>query len=133
MALGTTEKVKDLVVVIENGDDRPLITENVKGLQTKHYLVADLEKNGHYTVSFGNNKLDAPVYDLKYFANQIPDSMDILSVSEPVKLSPGRERDKAVEKQTGSSRLMIWLAIGLVGAMLLFLAGRLLKDMKDKS
>ncbi|HEY6163062.1 MAG TPA: hypothetical protein VI112_17680 [Bacteroidia bacterium] len=138
-------KVKDLVLVIRNEDDRPLTITSVKALQVKHYLVAKLEAGNTYVLRYGCDELSAPVYDMKYFVTKVPaDAKEARTAgrrstfNSPVVLKPVRREHKPL-KRTGireqkqdllNHRSFLWAAITIVIMMLVGLSARMLKEMK---
>lgn len=126
------------VLKINNEDDRPLIVDDLRALQVKHYLVADLEKNNVYTLRFGNDSIPAPVYDMQYFKNKIQDSLDVLQALPRENIAAQKQEvkikadSKSESKTFFTSKTIVWFAIGGVGLLLLFLTARMLKDMKRK-
>lgn len=129
------------VLKINNEDDRALVLDDIRALQVKHYLVADLEAGNAYIIRFGNDTLPAPVYDLQYFKSKIPDSLEVVNVLDRIDISKSEQKVNLVANSASAentkgtfftNKTMIWFAIGGVGILLLFMASRMLRDMKEK-
>lgn len=130
-------KKRQLVLRINNEDDRPLHLSQIKALQVKHYLVSSIVKGQTYTLVFGNNKANAPVYDLQYFKNKIPDSLTVVIPEHPVALKrpkPIKKQENKKSEEAGffKNKLVIWIAIGLVAVLLLFMVSRMLRELKNQ-
>jgi len=112
---------------IHNNDDTPLNVIGIDAGQLNHYLICKLEKSGNYLLKFGNNETAAPVYDLKYFKDQIPKNAPILKVADIKRLN-GEE--KTEPKGLYLNNAFIWVAIVAVVVLLLYMVTRMMKDMK---
>jgi len=141
-------RVKNLVLRINNDDNRPLIIDTVRAFQVKHYLVAELDKGNHYVIRFGNDSIPAPVYDLTYFKEKIPLKPEMIGSGERKNISDKRitatalkkkaeeEKEKTADTHLGANlfkdKRVIWGAIGLVILLLGIMTMRMLKEMKTK-
>ncbi len=137
-------RVKNLVLKINNDDDRPLVIDTVRAFQVKHYLVAQLEKGNRYCIRFGNDSIPPPVYDLKYFKDKIPAHPEIIKSGMRKDISEKRitaAQRKKSESPSGATHFgdslfndkrIIWGAIGLVMLLLGMMTMRMLKEMKGK-
>jgi hypothetical protein len=141
-------RVKDLVLRINNDDNRPLIIDTVRAFQVKHYLVADLEKGNHYVIRFGDDSIPAPIYDLTHFKDKVPlkpavigsgirkDVSDkqivVISVAQKKKLLAQAGQSTHLGGDLFKDRRVIWGAIGLVVLLLGFMTMRMLKEMKTR-
>ncbi|ALI99344.1 DUF3999 family protein [Rufibacter tibetensis] len=121
------QKVEQLTIQIENADNPPLSIDSVQVLQLNRYLIAALEPNQTYTLRFGNEKLNAPEYDLQYFQDSIPKEMPIVQVQNFKILSAVKSK-----KQPKSSKILIWAAIAVLAVGLGYMTVRLLRDMEKK-
>ncbi|HEY2361058.1 MAG TPA: DUF3999 family protein [Candidatus Angelobacter sp.] len=54
---------KTIKVIIENGDDPPLKIKSARLQQLEHRIYFDAPASGQLTLYYGDEKLDAPVYD----------------------------------------------------------------------
>ena len=68
-------------MVISNEDNPPIKITGIRAFQHAEYIIAYLEANKSYTLTFGDSLAQAPVYDLTYFKDsigkQIPDGHGI--------------------------------------------------------
>ena len=114
------------MIKINNNDDKPLKIKNVKASQLNTYLTASLENGNDYTLRFGDEKLEAPVYDLKYFVDSIPQNL--------AQLAPGSVNGLKTMEDSKSTSVFnstyIWIALGVVIIFLGFMSYRMLKEMK---
>ena len=125
-------KVQDLVLKINDHDDRPLTISRVEALQVKHYLVSKLNAKGNYMIRFGCDSLNAPVYDMKYFVDKLPSNINVISgngrkdiFNDPVH-APGVE----IKEPFFKTQAFVWTAIGIVILVLILISSRMLKEMK---
>jgi hypothetical protein len=138
-------RVKEMVLIINNDDDRPLLIDTVRAFQVKHYLVANLEKGNKYCIRFGNDSIPAPVYDLAYFKDKIPAKPDVIKSGKRKDISAKRISAIALQKKKAEAaaathlgdslfkdKRVIWAAIGLVILLLGVMTMRMLKEMKAK-
>ncbi|GGK61867.1 DUF3999 family protein [Rufibacter glacialis] len=121
------QRVEELVIQIENGDNPPLSIDSVRVRQLNRYLVAALERGQAYTLRFGNEKAKAPEYDLQFFQDSIPAHAPVLQVQHLQSVSAPK-----TQKQTQSSKILVWAAIALLAIGLGFMTVRLLRDMEKK-
>lgn len=139
----STERVRALVLRISNEDNQPLIVDSVKAFQVKHYLVAELEKDNHYVMRFGNDSLYAPSYELRYFKAKIPAAPPVVSPGAVTDISTKNispqtmkglakndQLKAAVETSLLHDKRFIWIAIGAVVLLLGFMTTKMLKEMK---
>jgi hypothetical protein len=118
-------KVKELVVVIENDDNPSLQVDEIKVFQLNRYLTAYLKKNEPYVVKIGATDLRAPVYDIGYFKDSIPQNITTLNTGA---LMMADEVEKTGSKTFFSSKLIIWGAIIVVIIVLGFMAIRMINE-----
>ncbi|WP_181304744.1 DUF3999 family protein [Rufibacter sp. XAAS-G3-1] len=121
------QKVEELTIQIENADNPPLTIDSVQVLQLNRYLVAALEPHQTYTLRFGNEKLNAPDYDLQFFQDSIPQDIPVLQVQNLQSVSGPK-----TPKQAQNSKLLIWAAIAVLAVGLGYMTVRLLRDMEKK-
>lgn len=118
-------RLKEIVFVVENYDNKPLRFNQVKILQLKKYLIAKLEKGETYFLRTGNIKLNAPEYDLKYFTNEFTDSLSMVSVGNISEVGS----QASIQSNSDFSKIIMWTVIILVIGLLGFLSVRLIKEM----
>ena len=123
------EKVKDIVMVVNNNDDQPLRLDSIRAYQLQHFIVANLQQGRQYSILTGNNGAAMPVYDLSFFKDSIH------TVSEEI-IPQNPERSPSLPAVTSArqniSSLWIWLSIGIVLLALMWLSFRLIKDISNK-
>lgn len=127
------EKVKDLVMVIDNNDDQPVQLDGVLGLQLQHFIVANLQQGSEYHILTGNKTVAPPLYDLRYFA----DSIKLIADQAIVPGNPVHYQDPSqpLVKQPDQSKVpvaVVWVVIAVVLAFLIWLSFRLIKDLSNK-
>ncbi len=123
----TSFPATELYLVIDNFDDHPLKIKSVKAFQLNHYLTANLKQGEVYTLKFGNEKLSPPVYDLKFFADSIPDNLPRLLTGQIFKIDkiqPGNNKPFYFDP------VFIWIAIGIVALLLGIVSVKMMKEMK---
>jgi hypothetical protein len=123
-------KSRVLQLVIENGDNPPVIVRSVTGLQRAYTVVAWLEKNKDYEILADDPAALRPQYDLEKFADSIPAQVRSLSFKkiEPVK----KEQQPLLPDPGNGRRIWLWATILAVAVFLAVLTWRLLKDMRRK-
>lgn len=121
-------KANDLLLVIENEDNPPLEIDYGKVYQLNRYLVSFLKKEKQYAIKIGDEKLNAPVYDLPFFKDRIPANPPIVTIGEFTVL----EKRKSVPNFTFfTTKAFIWAAIVFVIVILGLMSVRLLKDLNS--
>jgi hypothetical protein len=120
--------VKEVFLIIDNFDDKPLYIKSATGFQLNHYLTANLDGESTYTLKFGNPKLDPPVYDLKFFADSIPDNLPHITTGSISVIN--KENSQISDKPFYSSPIFLWIVLGLVALILGMITLKMVKDMK---
>lgn len=87
---------KNMFLIVTNNDDSPLNFSNIVAYQQKEYIVAYLEADKEYTLLFGNKNVPAPIYDLKFFKNNIPAICEIVEVTDVKQLTDSQNNTKTV-------------------------------------
>ena len=123
--------LNDLYLEIENGDDQPLKIDDVQTYVLKNYLVAELNPEMKYSLSFGNPKVRAPKYDLQHFANNIPLQLPTVSHAEIVN-SSGKSANLQTDNGWLNNKWLIWSVIGVVGIVLAFISFSMIKEMNQR-
>jgi hypothetical protein len=121
-------KVNELILIIENEDNKPLKVVGAKVYQLNKYLIAKLEEGKSYYVKTGDEKLTTPNYDLVYFSDSIPDSLTVVKTKD-ISLMTKEESTSSETKLTGK---ILWGVIILVIALLGFFSVRMIKEMGKK-
>jgi hypothetical protein len=118
-------KVKELMIVINNQDNPALNLDAFKAYQLNRYLTAWLTSGTAYTVKVGQQDQSAPVYDISFFKDSIPEN--------PAELEIGTIKFFAAEESvpTGTiftTKAYIWAAVVAVIVVLGFMSVRLLNE-----
>jgi hypothetical protein len=124
-------KSKELYLHISNNDNPPLKIKEVKGSQINHSIIAYLKKNEPYTLVFGNEKANAPNYDLVNFT----DTISSISLISPKKIEPIILQNKIQQKAEGnffSSKTFIWISLSIVLLILGLLSVKMIRETGEK-
>lgn len=121
----STLKAKNLLIEIENKDNPPLKVQAVRTEQSSKDLVAYLEKGESYMIMAGNERIEAPQYDLLQFRDSIPTQLESLSYKD-IELLEATVHKKFLPDMNN----WLWPAILIVISALGFLTYKLLADMK---
>jgi len=119
---------KELYLIIDNDDNRPLRFISTEAWQLNRYLKAYLEKGKQYRLVYGDSLGRKPEYDLAYFTDSIPQILPTLPITTI------SENEIIVKKEVKmvrwfENKLFIWLAIGAVFVLLGFMSWKMLKEM----
>ncbi|HEU5290843.1 MAG TPA: hypothetical protein VFU05_09390 [Cyclobacteriaceae bacterium] len=121
-------QVHEFLITIENDDNPPLEVATIKTYQLNRYLTAWLTKGQSYSVKLGEMELQAPVYDIGFFKDSIPDQPQVLSLG-PVSIF----EKKSEESPTYfTNRSIIWVAIVIVIIVLGFMTMRMVNETSEK-
>ena len=121
-------KTKELLLVVNNGDNPPLNIAAVKTQSRKQELIAWLEKGKQYTLFGGNDSLPSPGYDLALFSDSIP--------VQPSQLNHGPvlpNQNAVMVNNSKNANWWLWPSIIAALLVLAFLTYRLMNDMKSKT
>jgi len=123
-------KASQLLLLINNGDNLPLNIKSIEAYQSDESLISYLDGKQSYRLLVGDEAVQAPEYDLKFFADSIRTNLSQI-------------RHGAVSKNTGYQTkpakagrdytLFIWIAIIIAAALLLFLTLKMTKEVNKKS
>jgi len=121
---------KEFYLIIENNDNHALTLEGIETWQLTHYLKTYLEKGQKYTLSYGDSLCKAPVYDLNYFVDSIPNVLPTLRVlkSERNEMTPLLQIEKVAHWY--ENKLFVWIAIASLILLLSFMSWKMLGEMK---
>lgn len=119
---------KELEIIIENNDNPPLKMKNIKAAQLNTYLIGSLDTANRYMLRFGKPEIQAPVYDLEYFIDSIPENIPKLETKTLVEI---KKEEKAPETKKLSS-WFIWLALGIVVLFLGYMTLRMVGEVKKR-
>jgi hypothetical protein len=122
-------KTNHLLVEISNGDNQPLSIGEIKAYQSDEYLISYLEAKQTYQFLIGDSSAQAPEYDLKFFADSISGSVPVIKHELPVK---NTDYAVAVKPAVKDYTVLIWAAIIVSLALLLFLTLKMTKEVRKK-
>ncbi len=114
-----------LCLRIDNGDNPPLQIRRIEAAQITTYLTASLQADSTYQLQFGNGNTptEAPVYDLAYFKNKLPDTLPAASVG-PIRSAQETGRSDIIKRNT----YLVWGATIAVLLVLGTMTYRLMKE-----
>ncbi|KAA9349282.1 hypothetical protein [Larkinella humicola] len=119
----------DLFLIIENQNNVPLTLGSIKAQQLTTELLAELKPGESYHLAFANPAVGAPTYDLVHFKTKIPTNPPVIQVHQPVSVHVSSGSSPSIFT---SNPWLIWLAIGLVVAMLSYFSYQMVTDMKNR-
>ncbi|WP_183565551.1 DUF3999 family protein [Mucilaginibacter sp. SP1R1] len=123
-------KARELLLQIENGDNQPLTISSLNAYQTDQYLISYLDSKQSYHLLAGDSTVQAPEYDLKFFADSIKDNSPTISHDAVVK----NDVPAAVQPAAGRDyTAFIWIAIIIAAGLLLFLTLKMTKEVGKKT
>lgn len=120
---------KELYLIIQNFDDKPLRIKEVKAFELNHYVIANLNEGSTYSLKFGNDKLNPPIYDLKFFTDSIPDNLPQITTGNITNI------EKIVQegnKPFYYKPFFIWIVIAFVAVIIAFISFKMIKEMPKK-
>lgn len=115
-----------LKVTIYNGDDQPLTIDSIKCYTESHSLVAHLDSAKQYTLTFGEESLSQPNYDLS-FKKHLPSEIKTITTDDSTIETTTREKAKNSLVEL-FWRYGIWVVIALVILQILLIVKRKLKE-----
>lgn len=122
-------RVRDLYIVIENDDNPSLDVSSLKAFNLNRYLTAWMKKDEVYTLKTGSKDMKAPVYDLTFFQDRIPEHPPIVSMTSVSIFKDESEKDSPT---FFTNPLIIWAAIIVVILVLGFMAVRMINEANVK-
>ena len=120
---------KELYLIIQNYDDKPLRIKEVKAFELNHYVIANLNEGSTYTLKFGDEKLNPPIYDLKFFTDSIPDNLPKLTtgiINNIEKIAPEGN------KPFYYNPIFIWVVLAFVAIIIALISIKMIKEMPKK-
>jgi len=121
---------KELYLIIQNYDDKPLKIKAVKAYELNHYIAANLNEGEIYSLKFGNEKLKPPVYDLNFFADSIPDDLPLITTCNVINI------EKVVNPELKPfyyNPVFIWIVIAFVALIIGYICFKMIKEMPKKN
>ncbi|HEY9262840.1 hypothetical protein, partial [Chitinophaga sp.] len=119
-----------LLLIVQNDDNPPLQFGAVNAWQQTIWLTASLQQGASYVIKGGDVRLPAPVYDLAYFKDSVPANIPVIEPAAPVSIAVVATERSSVT--VFKSKWWIWLGIIGIGALLAFLAVKMLREMQEK-
>ncbi len=117
---------KRLKITIQNNDNNPLRLNSIELKGPIYELVARFEKPDYaYAVFYGNEKMEAPIYDLKTFENKIPISLTPLTVGNEINNPSFAIK---IEKSLFENKAWLWALMGLIISLLGYFCYKMLKN-----
>ncbi|HMG94477.1 MAG TPA: hypothetical protein VK589_30670 [Chryseolinea sp.] len=122
-------KVKELLIIIDNEDNPVLELDRFNAYQLNRYATAWLTTGTNYTVKVGPPALMAPIYDISFFKDSIPENAGVIQM--------GAIKFNSVDRGETSStffttKAYIWVAVILVIVILGLMSVRMLKTMNNE-
>jgi hypothetical protein len=118
-------KVKEILLVVENNDNQPLTFEGMKAFQLRRFATLWLEHEQEYVARIGDQTMTTPVYDIEYFRDSVPASANVITIQN---LDLFNKEESAKEKSFFTSKWFIWGALSVV---ILFLAVMSIKMVRE--
>lgn len=113
---------EQMVLEIKNGDSKPLIISEVQGEYIPAKIMFKAEENGKYKMTFGDESLYKPKYDLEEFSNMIKER-DLVVVGKMNTL----EKEQVQEPKDMSMYYNIF-----IGLIVLILSSFMIKKISKK-
>ncbi len=115
-------------IKIEDNDNPILTIDGIYAFQLNRYLLAYLEKENSYTITFGDSSARAPQYDLSYFSDSISASSPLLLTNAIENIPPGEIKSTDSKKDNR----LLWTVIAVVLVILLFITRKMAREVKNK-
>jgi len=118
------------LIIIENQNNPPLVVDSVKMFGLCRYACLYLDAGKKYHLLLNNKGSAAQEYDIEHFRNEIPAD---IAVVKPVNLQfipekvPPKRPPALLERP-----VFLWSVIIAVGAFLVFICIRMIKDLKKR-
>lgn len=113
---------EQMVLEIKNGDSKPLIISEIQGEYIPAKIMFKAEENGKYKMTFGDESLYKPKYDLEEFSNMIKER-DLVVVGKMNTL----EKEQVQEPKDMSMYYNIF-----IGLIVLILSSFMIKKISKK-
>jgi len=119
-------------IIIENLNNPSVVIDSIKVFGLCRYACLYLEAGKNYHLLLNPDDTVSSAYDIEYFRNEIPSELAVLQVKNlrdyviPERIVPQRELT-LIEKP-----LFLWSVITVVGAFLVFICIRMIKEIKKK-
>ncbi len=124
-------KNDQLLLLVDNDDDIPLKVKTAVAFQLNTFLLTYLKSGEKYHLEFGDSALDAPKYDLQFFAGSIEKSPSEISVNNIEKnfvIITANNSASSINHQ-----LLLWIAIAIILFILCFFTFKMMKEVNKKN
>lgn len=115
-------------IEIEDNDNPILTIDGIYPFQLNRYLLAYLEKENSYTITFGDSSARAPQYDLSYFSDSISANSPLLTTNAIENIPP----DEIKSTDSKKDNWLLWTVIAIVLVILLFITRKMAGEVKNK-
>jgi hypothetical protein len=122
-------RLDNIVIKIDNGDNPPLSFTNIRVYQTSRYLTSWLKAGEQYSLTFGDERMEPPQYDLQYFKDMIPSSLQPIT---PGNVDVRSEEVVVAGATVFTTKIFIWVAIGIVIVTLGYMSLRMIRETSVK-
>ncbi len=115
---------------IINDDNPPLVVKAVAGYQINQSLISYLEKGHQYHILLGDEKIPAPVYDLRFFTDSLGQQLR--------QINPGNVANNPLYKKTETEKSahipiwLIWIIIITVISILALLTFKMMQEVNKR-
>jgi hypothetical protein len=117
--------LKKLRLIIKNDDNRPLEIDSVKVEGYVFRLEARFDKPAQYFLSYGNDEVSMPNYDITRFDDKIPATMSLLVIGEE------QMNDKSLATDSApffENKIWLWFIMTIIIIILGWFAFKMLQE-----
>jgi len=118
-------KEKQLWLVIDNDDNKPLKIDLIDFFQFNRSLVTYLDSSKKYKLYFGDSTLELPNYDITSFKDSITKTIADVSVGNIDTVNYASYHPKLASNK---NKWIVWLFIGIALVVLLGITFKMLKE-----
>jgi hypothetical protein len=124
-------KNDQLLLIVDNEDDVPLKLKTADAFQLNTCLLTYLKAGEKYHLEFGDSTLNAPEYDLQFFADSIEKNPSEISVNTIEKNVTATVAINSVSSE--NHQLLLWIAITIILFILCFFTFKMMKEVNKKN
>ena len=117
--------LKKLKIIIENQDNEPLQIDSVLVEGYIHELVARFTEPAKYYLTYGNNESTKPEYDIAHFKENIPATLNTLTMGEEVRIE--KKHAKTFEPLF-KNKLWLWAIMSIIIILLGWFSFKMMKQ-----
>lgn len=115
-----------LKITIQNNDNKPLRISNLILRGNIYELIARFDSNNYnYALFYGNEKVNAPIYEIEKFENKIPSNLTAVNIGE-------EQQNPAyfikIEKPLFENKIWLWVLMATIIALLGWFSYKMLKN-----